>query len=87
MVDTSALSLGSSFGGIVRVTNTSSILSEVSFSLEVSFGAGGGSSEPWTASLLTSPAFEVSSVYSTPSVIVPIAGGTLGGLAVEFEEL
>ena len=34
VMDTLALSLGSSFGGMVRVASTSSILCEVSFSLE-----------------------------------------------------
>ena len=72
---------------MVRVANTSSILWEVSFSLEVSLGAGGRSSEPWIASLLTSPAFEVYSACFAPSVIAPIAREALGGLAVEFEEL
>ena len=86
VVDTSAFSLGSSFGGMVRIANTSSILWEVSFSSEVSLGAGGGSSKPWIASLLTSPAFKVSSTCSVPFVIAPIAGKALGGSAVESEE-
>ena len=87
VVDTSTFSLGSSFGGMVRVANTSSMLWEVSFSLEVSLGARGGSSEPWTTSILISPAFEVSSAYSTPFEVVPTTEGALGGLAVEPKEL
>ena len=79
VVDTSTFSLGSSFGGMVRVANTSSMLWEVSFSLEVSLRAGGDSSKPWTTSILTSPAFELSSACSTPFEIVPTARGALGG--------
>ena len=44
VMDTLALSLGSSFGGMVRVASTSSILCEVSFSLEGSLGARRGRS-------------------------------------------
>ena len=99
MEDTLALSLGSSFEGMVRIANTSSMLWEVYFSFEGSFGAIGGMPEPWTTSLLISFIFEVSSAYSASFEGVLAAGGALGrlpwtspasedtGLALVSEEL
>ena len=73
-------SLGSSFGGMERVANTSSIFWEVSLSRKRPFGAIGGRSEPWTTSSMTSFGSVEPSAYFVPSREVLAVGGASGGL-------
>ena len=80
MGGTWALSFGSTFGGMTRVANTSSMFWEVSFSLRRSPGTVGAKSAPWTVPLLTSLALVVSSACYPPSKEVLAVGGALGGL-------